>query len=81
MMRHGGCTPTIYLDGATIIDVPDWMPIGSQSDLVVSFEFDIDQWVSPEDVAGMEVYTGPAQVPVEFSTVGSECGVVVIWTS
>jgi len=81
MMRRGGCTPTIYLNGATILDVPNPpMPIGMQSDAVATLHFDIDQWVSPDEVEGVEIYRGPAEVPVEFSTVGSECGVIVIRT-
>lgn len=33
----------------------------------------------PQDVAGVEIYTGPAQTPVEFRRAG-DCGALVIWT-
>jgi hypothetical protein len=40
---------------------------------------DIDMFW-PEDLAGVEVYRGPSQIPIEFNVTGSACGVVVIWT-
>jgi TonB family protein len=44
-------------------------------------EFDLDV-LSPETVSGIEIYSGPATVPVEFrSTRGLEaCGVIVVWS-
>ena len=44
-------------------------------------EFDLDV-ISPESVSGIEIYAGPATVPVEFrSTRGLEaCGVIVVWS-
>jgi hypothetical protein len=44
-------------------------------------EFDLDV-ITPESVSGIEVYAGPATVPVEFrSTRGLEaCGVIVVWS-
>jgi outer membrane biosynthesis protein TonB len=44
-------------------------------------EFDLDV-ISPETVSGIEVYPGPATVPVEFRTTrGVEaCGVIIVWS-
>jgi TonB family protein len=44
-------------------------------------EFDLDV-LRPETVSGIEIYPGPATVPVEFrSTRGLEtCGVIVVWS-
>jgi TonB family protein len=44
-------------------------------------EFDLD-FISPETVSGVEIYPGPATVPVEFrSGRGLEsCGVIVVWS-
>jgi TonB family protein len=44
-------------------------------------EFDLDV-ISPQSVSGIEVYPGPATVPVEFrSSKGVEaCGVIVVWS-
>jgi len=44
-------------------------------------EFDLDV-ITPESVSGIEIYPGPATVPIEFrSTRGLEsCGVIVVWS-
>lgn len=34
----------------------------------------------PEDIAAIEVYVGPAEVPLEFGGSSARCGVVVLWT-
>ena len=36
--------------------------------------------VSTANVAAVELYNGPSEVPVEFNRTGSACGVIVIWT-
>ena len=38
--------------------------------------------VRPEEVMGIEVYLGPATIPVEFSSVQQDapCGIVMVWT-
>ena len=44
----------------------------------------VDNYFGPKtsirDVVGIEVYTGPADVPGEFAGRNSGCGVVVLWT-
>jgi carboxypeptidase-like protein/TonB-dependent receptor-like protein len=48
----------------------------------VSNDVPINHYVAPDDVAGIEVYTGASQIPPQFnsSMFNSRCGVVVIWT-
>jgi hypothetical protein len=41
---------------------------------------DIESLIAVEDIAAIEVYKGPAQIPVEFNAFGEECGVISIWT-
>ncbi len=58
-------SPNIYLDGV----------------LMYGFDgVDLDFLVLPEELAGIEVYTRPAQIPAEYSGAESGCGVIAIWT-
>jgi hypothetical protein len=68
---RGGCAPVIYLDGNYMGDLS---------------AVDIDSWVRPDEVAGIEIYGGPV-MPPQFSTGRSgvgvshgDCGSIVIWT-
>lgn len=47
----------------------------------VAAEFDLDN-IPPEDVAGIEIYSGPATVPAEFVVPfgPTACGTIAIWT-
>ena len=57
--------PNIYLDGV----------------LMYGFDgVDLDFLVLPEELAGIEVYTRPAQIPAEYGGAESGCGVIAIWT-
>lgn len=47
---------------------------------VISEEGEADLWVSPVEIAGVEVFKGAASLPAEFTGPGSRCGVVAIWT-
>jgi hypothetical protein len=40
----------------------------------------IDDYGIPSNLAGIEVYRSPSQLPPRFGGAESECGVVVIWT-
>jgi hypothetical protein len=41
---------------------------------------DIDNLPSPKELAGIEVYPGPASVPPRYAAGGMSCGAVLIWT-
>jgi hypothetical protein len=60
----GWCVPTVYIDGHAMN--------GLTAD-------DIDDWVNPDHIAGIEVYSGTF-VPGEFQQAMSGCGSIVIWT-
>lgn len=60
----GWCSPAIYIDGH------------GMTALGVS---DLDMWVRPSDVVGIEVYTGAA-VPPQFQQPMGGCGSIVVWT-
>ena len=59
----GACQPGIVVDGMRLS--------GDASE--------IDLLARPEDIAGMAVYRGPSEVPVEYQS-GSSCGLIQIWT-
>jgi hypothetical protein len=59
--------PAVYLDGALFVD-----PVWRNADALLT--------LAVIDVAAMEFYNGPSQVPPEFNRTGSACGVIVIWT-
>ncbi len=59
---RGGCSPEVYLDGVHVYE-------GAEN---------LDQFVRPEQVAGIEVYTGVAGAPMQFQSNG--CGAIVVWT-
>lgn len=59
---RGGCAPEVYVDGMRTFD-------GSQS---------LDRLVQPNQVAGIEVYTGLGAVPARYQSNG--CGVLLVWT-
>jgi hypothetical protein len=64
--RGSGCQVLFYMNG-TAFPMPA--------------DFPINNYVSPEDVVGVEVYSGSSEIPAEFnSSKNSRCGVVVIWT-
>jgi len=70
MARSGGprsCTVQYYVNG---IPFP------------VAADVGINNFIQPDDVAAVEVYSGAARIPPQFnsSTANSRCGVVAIWT-
>jgi outer membrane receptor for Fe3+-dicitrate len=66
LMRGGAgqCAPDIYLDG---------------SRLRQSREVDVDAFVTPASLEGVEVYTSASATPSVFAS-SSACGVVAFWT-
>jgi len=60
----GRCRPAVFVDGM-------WM-MGVGAD-------EIDSFVSPDDIAGIEVYSSTF-VPGEFQPEFNGCGSIVIWT-
>lgn len=63
------CFMDVYLDGAMVYD----------SRHPENGLFDVNT-VSPEHIAGIEVYASAAQVPAKYNRTGAGCGVLLIWT-
>ncbi len=40
----------------------------------------LDDLPSPKEVAGIEIYSGSATIPVQYKTANSGCGVILVWT-
>lgn len=72
-------------------DGPGFVPVGRGScgfryvlnGARVGAGFEIDD-IAPEWIEAIEVYRGPASIPIEFAPMGTDyranCGVIVIWT-
>lgn len=66
--EYGCMNANVYLDGVRVI-----RDGGGFSD-------SIDNFVSPGEIAGIEVYRGPSELPAEFGGAVGRCGAIVIWT-
>ena len=62
---------SVYLDGILVVR-RSRTGRGSSSN--------INDFVIPIEIAGVEVYRGPSELPAEFAGMESRCGAVVIWT-
>ena len=40
----------------------------------------VSEFVRPDDIAGVEIYSGSGGVPIQFSGGFGNCGVIVFWT-
>jgi hypothetical protein len=60
------CVPSYYLDGRRLTGV-------SQSE-------DLEMFVQPQELAGVEVYASPIDTPPQFRELGAVCGSIVMWT-
>lgn len=73
MVRAPTCDQAdVYLNGTRVIAGDGSVTADSRPTL--------DELVAPWEVAGLEVYTGAATTPAEFSGSGGQCGAIVIWT-
>lgn len=68
VFRNSGLNNTILFRGCAPVVYLDGLPVSG----------DVADILEPEDVDGMEVYTGPGQAPPQFQ--GEGCGSLVIWT-
>ncbi|HKJ91922.1 MAG TPA: TonB-dependent receptor plug domain-containing protein [Longimicrobiales bacterium] len=67
------CPTQIWVDGF-LINPQQARPLGGVDD------YTIDDIVQPQDVEGIEVYSGLSSVPPAFLNRWARCGVVAIWT-
>lgn len=62
------CYALVYVDGALMNGIRE--PVEP---------FDVST-IAPERIEAIEFYAGAAQTPLKYSRMGSNCGVLVIWT-
>lgn len=74
------CQPAIWIDGSRVrsAGVPEVNRARTGSTIRVDPA--LTELIGPEDIEGIEVYTGPAGLPVRFRGRNVDCGVVLIWT-
>ena len=68
----GQCDPAIYLNGQPLTSLAGYSVVTLTAD-------DLDTWVRPHDVTGIEIYTGDT-APVQYQQGMSGCGSILIWT-
>jgi Carboxypeptidase regulatory-like domain/TonB-dependent Receptor Plug Domain len=71
MFFRGGCQPSVVLDGL-VLRVGG---VGSRGDLTVN------ELLSPFNIEAVEVYPGPAGLPVQYQGYVSPCGAIIAWSS
>ena len=62
---QNACLPRLYVDGARV---------------TYDANNDINGVVNPGQVEAIEVFRGPAEIPVQYNDSNSACGVILIWT-
>lgn len=69
------CEPAVWIDGSK-------MQTANTDGRLQDGDFSqgLDAYVSPEDVAAIEVYRGIAGTPFEWGGMNNACGAIVIWT-
>ena len=72
-----GCYPQVYLDKA-LMNPPTLQMLGGQRTRVTP-PFDVNS-IPSTMIEAVEWYAGPSQTPTNYSTLGSDCGVLVIHT-
>lgn len=66
---RGACIPTIYIDD---------MKLPPEVTLSATTPPDIDAYVQPDQIMGIEVYAGLGGIPPQYES--NSCGVILIWT-
>lgn len=65
----GQCTPTLYLDGIVV----------AMGGSVARNPLRPDDYVTPDMLEAIEIYTGAAQAPIQYMPIAG-CGVILFWT-
>jgi hypothetical protein len=86
------CAPLLYINGVRMTDDPATeapsasMILGDKTVGAMGTSFEVApsgtmiDTIEPEAIEVVEVYTGYASAPVQFSTTDNTCGVILVWT-
>ncbi len=77
------CAPHVYLDGVKVTRIPRSTSgtsaressEGPQTEAARALNM-----VHPADIAAIEIYRGPAEIPGEFLDSDARCGIILVWT-
>ena len=58
------CPFQVFVDGVAVMPIP----------------VNLNNLPSPKELAGMEVYSGGATIPLQYKRADSGCGVILLWT-
>jgi hypothetical protein len=48
--------------------------------LIFSEDGDVSNVPPPSNIAGVEIYSGPATIPLQYKRHDTQCGIILIWT-
>ena len=74
----GACDPSIYINGMSMTDATADSTRSGIATVTITAD-DLDTWMRPNDVTGIEVYSGD-NVPPQYQQAMRGCGSILIWT-
>lgn len=85
LVHVGGCSPVVYLDGFMVsarrIDAERNQEARRLNREAREETVRILDAIPTDQIAGIEIYPGPATVPGEFAGLDTHCGVIAVWTT
>ncbi len=84
-INAGGCEMSVYLDGLPVLEGSSRFRTSASTRTYSSggsenAGLSINDFVMPNEIAGVEIYRGLASLPAEFGGHTNRCGVVAVWT-
>ena len=76
----GQCLPTIYLNGVLVRRATPFEQNPNPSRTGIGTPDYLSNFVSAQDIAGIEVFRSPAEIPAAYSSDESNCGLILVWT-
>jgi hypothetical protein len=74
----GSCEPAIYINGLAMTTMAADSTKSGLATVTLTSD-DIDTWLRPRDVTGIEIYSGD-NAPVQYQQSMTGCGSILIWT-